>query len=205
MRYVSRMKSSLPDQACNLNIAPDILAGSLVYLVARGTNILRWKSTHDPAINSRPSFALRSPAKLLYQQLHASHRNDFSRYGFSSIRCLLMVFSLFLRATFRFPLFPDILLWFSSSYNGFICPVEIEFVLEILNTVVLKNRHFCPLLTTPLKLYLLIFLIQPHMPMPEEFSNLSTGIIIFSIVRWRKRRNGQITNKFHLMDRTMDQ
>lgn len=181
MCYVSRMKSSLPDQACNLNIAPDILAGSLVYLVARETNILRWKSTHDPAINSRPSFALRSPAKLLYQQLHASHRNDFSRYGFSSIRCLLMVFSLFFfaRATFRFPPFPDILLWFSSSYNGFICPVEIEFVLDILNTVILKNRHFCLLLIARLKLYLSNFLIQPYILMPEEFSNLSTGIITY--------------------------
>ena len=173
------MKSSLPDQACNLNIAPDILAGSLVYLVARETNILRWKSTHDPTINSRPSFALRSPAKLLYQQLHASYRNDFSRYGFSSIRCLLMAFSLFLRATFRFPLFPDILLWFSSSCNGFICSAEIEFVLEILNTVILKNRYFCLLLITRLKLYPLIFLIQSHMLMPVEFSNLSTGIITY--------------------------
>lgn len=127
MRYVSRMKSSLPDQACNLNIAPDILAGSLVYLVARGTNILRWKSTHDPAINSRPSFALRSPAKLLYQQLHASHRNDFSRYGFSSIRCLLMVFSPFFCAP------PSVFLCFPIFYYGLAQVIMVSFAQLKLN------------------------------------------------------------------------
>lgn len=66
------MKSSPLDQACNLNIAPDILAGSPVHLVARGTNILRWKSTHDPAINPRAflraSFSSETPLSAVARE-----------------------------------------------------------------------------------------------------------------------------------------
>lgn len=124
--YASRMKSTPPDQSCNLNIAPDILAGSPVYLAARGTNIRRCKSTHDPAINPRAFLRASFSKRNSFISSRTRAAGTISPVmGFSSIRCLLIVFHLLSPVIFRFPLLSRYS--FAQVIIGIIRLLEIEF------------------------------------------------------------------------------